>query len=136
MLAALCAASAYAPPLSAVTTVRRGVSPSMQVTKKVNTFEGFDGSVLFEVRETSYKRPAVKILSRLNELKVSTAVAEAVRCCTRPVHTPAGIRSPKEYQITQNAGAVLMWDGMGWAWDGHGHARAERLPEVAGSRCL
>ena len=87
MLACFCAASAYTPSLSAVTTSRRAVSPSMQVSKKIITFEGFDDSVLFEPREISYKRPPVKILSRINELKISTAVAEAVRCCASDLHT-------------------------------------------------
>merc|ERR1712166_1036731 len=59
------------------TVSRRAVAPSMQVSKKIWTFEGFDDSVLFEAREVSYKRPPVKILSRLNELKISTAVADA-----------------------------------------------------------
>jgi len=87
MLACLSAAAAYTPPLSAVTVSRRAVAPSMQVTKKIWTFEGFDDSVLFEAREVSYKRPPVKILSRINELKISTAVADAVRCCTSNLHT-------------------------------------------------
>ena len=98
MLAALCAASAYTPPLSAVTTSRRAVSPSMQVAKKIITFEGFDDSVLFEAREVSYKRPPVKILSRLNELKVSTTIADLVRHCKPNLLT-------------------LGWDGQGM--DGH-----------------
>jgi hypothetical protein len=87
MLACLSAAAAYTPPMSAVTVSRRAVAPSMQVSKKIWTFEGFDDSVLFEAREVSYKRPPVKILSRLNELKISTAVADAVRCCTSSLHT-------------------------------------------------
>ena len=53
--------------------------------KKIVTFEGFDDSVLFEPREISYKRPPVKILTRLNQLKVSTAIADLVR---RHVHRP------------------------------------------------
>ena len=84
MLFLLSAASAYNAPLApAHTGVRRAVGPAMQ--KKIVTFEGFDDSVLFEPREISYKRPPVKILTRLNQLKVSTAIADLVR---RHVHTP------------------------------------------------
>jgi hypothetical protein len=98
MLACLSAAAAYTPPLSAVTTSRRAVAPSMQVTKKLWSFEGFDDSTLFEAREVSYKRPPVKILSRLNELKVSTTIADLVRHCKPNLLT-------------------LGWDGQGM--DGH-----------------
>ena len=98
MLACLSVAAAYTPPLSAVTTSRRAVAPSMQVTKKLWSFEGFDESTLFEAREVAYKRPPVKILSRLNELKVSTAIADAVRYCKPNLHS-------------------LGWDGPGM--DGH-----------------
>ena len=84
MLFLLSAASAYnAPHAPAHTGVRRAVGPVMQ--KKIVTFEGFDDSVLFEPREISYKRPPVKILTRLNQLKVSTAIADLVR---RHVHRP------------------------------------------------
>jgi len=77
MLSLLAASSAYNAPLSAPaqTGVRRAVGPVMQ--KKIITFEGYDGSALFEPREIDYKRPPVKILSRINELKISTAIAEA-----------------------------------------------------------
>ena len=98
MLACLSVAAAYTPPLSAVTTSRRAVAPSMQVTKKLWSFEGFDESTLFEAREVAYERPPVKILSRLNELKVSTTIAELVRNCKPNLHT-------------------LGWDGPGM--DGH-----------------
>ena len=98
MLACLSVAAAYTPPLSAVTTSRRAVAPSMQATKKLWSFEGFDESTLFEAREVAYERPPVKILSRLNELKVSTAIADLVRYCKPNLHT-------------------LGWDGPGM--DGH-----------------
>ena len=82
MLACLSVAAAYTPPLSAVTTSRRAVAPSMQASKKLWSFEGFDpNDGLFEAREVSYERPPVKILSRLNELKISTAIADLVRYC-------------------------------------------------------
>ena len=88
MLACLSVAAAYTPPLSAVTTSRRAVAPSMQASKKLWSFEGFDpADGLFEAREVSYERPPVKILSRLNELKVSTAIADAVRYCKPNLHT-------------------------------------------------
>ena len=97
MLACLSVAAAYTPPLSAVTTSRRAVAPSMQVTKKLWSFEGFDpNDGLFEAREVAYQRPPVKILSRLNELKVSTAIADAVRYCKPNLH------------------AWMGWPGHGW----------------------
>ena len=99
MLACLSVAAAYTPPLSAVTTSRRAVAPSMQVAKKLWSFEAFDpNDGLFEAREVAYQRPPVKILSRLNELKVSTTIAELVRNCKPNLHT-------------------LGWDGPGM--DGH-----------------
>ena len=99
MLACLSVAAAYTPPLSAVTTSRRAVAPSMQASKKLGSFEGFDpADGLFEAREVSYERPPVKILSRLNELKISTAIADLVRYCKPNLHT-------------------LGWDGQGV--DGH-----------------
>jgi hypothetical protein len=49
---------------------------TMAANKKVIGYEGVSGDVLFEGREVDFGRPPVKLLSRIEELKVATGVSE------------------------------------------------------------
>merc|ERR1719231_487155 len=73
------AAAAIVTPASRPAVQSRVAGPTMAASKKIISMEGFptNSDELFEVREINYKRPPVKILSRLNEMQVATSVADA-----------------------------------------------------------
>ena len=74
MLSLAFTAAAYTPlsSRSVVSSVTRASTPMMAGDKKILSMEQ-DG--LFEAREVNYARPPVKILTRVNELKLATGVA-------------------------------------------------------------
>uniref|UniRef100_A0A7S0LPI8 Uncharacterized protein n=1 Tax=Coccolithus braarudii TaxID=221442 RepID=A0A7S0LPI8_9EUKA len=73
------ALAAHVAPLSSRSVIQSR-APTLGVTmaanKKVWSYEGVDGDVLFEGREVDFGRPPVKLLSRIEELKVATTVSE------------------------------------------------------------
>ncbi|EOD40960.1 hypothetical protein EMIHUDRAFT_121818, partial [Emiliania huxleyi CCMP1516] len=82
MATALCiaaAVTAFSGASSASGVVQRRAplaAVSMGGNKKVYSFEGVDGGLL-EAREVSITKPPVYLLTRLNEMKVATGLAES-----------------------------------------------------------
>merc|ERR1719261_183833 len=75
LLACLCAsAAAFQAPLAARPVVAQRGDASMQISKKVITFDQ-DG--VFEGRETVITKPPLQLLARIEELRVLSAVADA-----------------------------------------------------------
>jgi len=78
LLAASSLLAGYVAPLSAPGVSLRASPVTMGGEKKVWAFNNFeDTSAVFEVREVDAGVPPVQLLSKLEELKVSTAISEA-----------------------------------------------------------
>ena len=105
MIAAFSLALAYSAPLvSRPALVGRSVGSSMQLGQLSKKTVTFDQDGLFEGREVGYAKPPVKLLQRVEELRVLSAVADA------------GLLSAAEdaglFSKLENAGAFSKIEGL------------------------